>query len=418
MCTSVLALLAGLFLGACGAGDTGSAASGGALFELPDELPVDIGSTEGPALFAGFSAVDFGPLWQGAVREVRFPLTSSGTEPVHIAGLKASCGCTLVSSAVIEAGGERALILGEPLAPGTRVLVTLRFDSRGREGREAKLVTVYSDAPGGRLQLEVGVETQPFLRADPDPLEFGRVFPSHELEVSTTITAPDDVVFGLELAGLAELPPGLRLALEPRGGGPRATAWDLHAWLAPGAAAGNLLSHVTLVSDLPFEHAGDLAALDLAPGVLGPDGEPRHYLDLWTTASVVGAVEISPPYLPFGFLAKGALTSASARIECFDPTRVEAFTAAAPTVRFLDADGAPLTGAAAKAFTPTLRAVRPDSVGSRPLSDGALAAWDLEVAALGFSGAGQNRLAGRVELDFPGEEIPDPSLDFQVILQP
>jgi len=281
-------------------------------------------------------------------------------------------------------------------------------------------VTVYSDAPGGRLQLEVGVETRPFLHADPEPLAFGRVFPGIELEASTTITAAGGEAFGLGLSELLPLPAGLTLELIPSAGvvGARATAWQVRAHLAAGTAPGNLLAHVTLVSDLEFDAPGNLAALDLAPGVIATDGMAFHYLDLWTTAAVVAAVEVAPPYLPFGFLAKGALTSASARIECFDPALVERFRAAAPAVHFQDADGAALTGPAVDAFTPTLRLFDPQQPGTRPLTDGALAAWDLEVSALGFTGGGQNRLVGRVVVDFEAPEIPDPTLDFQVILQP
>lgn len=389
------------------------------MFELPSEQLAEVGSATGPALFAGLSGVDVGWMWQGAVREVRFPLTSVGTEPVHIAAIKASCGCTLVSSAVVEASGERELVLGEALEPGTRVLVTVRFDSRAREGVEAKLVTVYSDSPEGRLQLQIGVETRPFLRAAPDSIGFGRVFPSHELVAETTITAPDGEAFGLQLVGAEDLPTGLRLELEPSGEDPtRAATWTARAFLAPDVEPGNLLAHITLVTDLPFDAAGNLAALNLPGGVFGPTGEPRHYLDLWTTAAVVGAVEASPPYMPFGFLASGAMTSSSARIECFDPALVEAFSAEPPAVQMLDQEGAPLAGAAADAFTPTLRLVTPENAGTRPLSDGALAAWDLEVAAIGFSGAGLNRVVGRIALDFGPSEIPDPSMDFQVILQP
>lgn len=404
----------------CGGSSPEGGATGSAelLFELPAELPPKLGSVEGPALFAGRAAVDFGTIWQGASREVRFPLTNVGTEPVHIQSIKASCGCTLVATAVIEADGERALVYKEPLPPGTRVEVALRFDSRGRHGREAKFVTVYSDSPGGRLRLQVGVDTQPFLVAEPETLSFERVFVERELLVKGFVTAADGEPFELSLASDEALPKGLSLALVRE----TPAKWALEARLAPDTAAGNLLAHVTLVSDRPFERSGDLTALNVAPEVFGADGLPRHYLDLWVTALVVGAVEVSPPYLPFGFLAKGALTSASARIECFDPALLDAFAAAPPTVRVLDAEGLPLAEsmgpAAASAFTPTLRLVTTETPGLRPLSAGALAAWDLEVAVQGFSGEGRNRLLGRVELDFGPNEIPDRFLEFQVILQP
>ena len=54
----------------------------------------------------------------------------------------------------------------------------------------------------------------------------------------------------------------------------------------------------------------------------------------------------------------------------------------------------------------------------RPLTPGALAAWDLELLGRGFRGGDRNRVAGRVVLDFADPGLPDPALPFQALLQP
>lgn len=429
--TSLLACLAIAAVLGCGpVPDTEDSAAGADLFQLEPEREVPAPSVEGPDLFLGRGAVDFGPIWQGAVREVVFPMTSNGSEPLRIKAMKAGCGCTLASAMVIEASGPRELVLDEPLAPGTRVEVTVLYDSRGRGGPESKAVTVYHDGPTGRARLEVGVDVQPFLVLEPMILAFGRTYVDGRIELEAEVHAAPGEPFALSSRLPRGPEPGVELSVEPVSGqldsDGRAERWRLIASLDlaglgspggilanpdPNALGGqNLILTAQLVTDLPLPDPGS-----------APEDTPRtHFLDTAITATLLAPIQASTGYLSFGSLAPGAATSSSVRIECFAPDLAEIFQATEPTISVLDATAALGDEAPdwAKHFTPTLRLVTPETAGGRPLTAGALAAWDLEVLGIGFRGGDKNRVTGRVHVDFSDQTLQDQAIAFQAILQP
>lgn len=398
---------------ACGEGapSDGSTAGGETLFGIPTEAEVEVGTTPGARLEPLVEAVNFGPLWEGAERSVRFPLVSTGTEPASIQLVKASCGCTHVATVVVQPDGtERVLERGEALAPGTRVEVAVRFDSRGLVGPENKFVTVYGDFPNGKLDLEVAAETRPFLIREPLQVQFDRVFAGANASQSAQVRAADGEPFELALA--TELPAGLAVELERAADG---KSYTVTARLAPGIARGPLLSEIVLVSDRPFPDAGDLTALGVPPAVHAEGA--KHYTTLPVGAVVVGAVEPVSPVLEFGFVLPDVLTSRTARFECYDPALRAAFLAATPELTFgASAEGAWPEGFEG-AFEVTWRAVEEPAAGELPLTKGAVAAWDAEIALTGRRGGGFTRVFGEAEARF-GAELPAQRLNFQVILQP
>jgi hypothetical protein len=386
------------------------------MFALPGEADVEVGATPGATWEPLIRTVDMGAIWQGAVRDVRFPIVSAGTEPAKIQSIKSSCGCTLVAAYVVDGATESELEFGRTYPPGTRVEVAARYDSRGRHGREAKFITVYGDSPDGRVRLEIGVETKPFLEAEPEGIAFDRVYPTPGLQASTLVTAIDGEPFELALA--SEVAPGLSVVSAREGAG-----WRITATLDPKVPPGPMIQELVFVSDREMPQPGDLESVGVPPAVRDAAGRARHYLVLPISAVVVGPLETLPPYLPFGFVGPGSLTSQSTRIECFDSDWTAAFLNAKPVVRFTGTDGAPLPAEFEDAFQASWRLVRPDQPGVRALSKGATAALDLEVALTGRRGAGQNRLVGEVHVSFAapaGSETPLPAqkIDFQVILQP
>jgi len=402
-----------------GCGDE-PAASGETLVGIPTEAAVEVGATEGALLVPLIEAIDLGTLTEGAARMVRFPLLSAGTEDASIRSLKASCGCTVAAAYVRTEGGERELVRGEPLAPGTRIEVEVLFDSRGRVGRERKLIDVYGDAVGGRVQLELGVETVPFLEVQPDPLSFDRVFPLAGTERVAEVRSADGEPFDLQLVQTPER--GLVVAAEPVGDG---AVWRVTATLGPEVHTGPLLSEVVLVTDRPLEAAGPLAELGVPAAVHAAPGGPFNYKVLPVTAVVVAAVEALPPYVPFGFVMPDQLTARTTRVECYDPALTEAFLAAPPAVTFGASEETGWPEGFGEAFSVAATPVRPGAAGARPLTPGATAAWDLELGFLGRRGAGLNRVVGRAEVAFPGAAgepgvgLPEAlQIDFQVILQP
>ncbi len=430
-----------VFLGACSEAKVAAPS----LFALTPEIPAQIGAEEGPRLHLARRTVDFGEIWQGAVREVVFPLISSGTTPLHIKRVHASCGCTVVESRIVSNDGSfRPLVYEEDLPPGTRVEIVARFDSRDRDGYEKKTVEVYSDDPLGGHTLEVGVTIKPWLLVSEDPLAFGRVFLSEPVSKTARITSGTGASFALKWKPKRELPPGVSIALSPDlPGASSATSWTLTTTLEPGVPMGVMMIPLMLESDVPLPDIGpvesdttaaapkrssareDAPSLDGAPAAgqkMDNERPLTHFFDEWVTATVLAPIAPDVSYMSFGFLRPDEVTSTSVRIECYDPEAAADFFSGEPVVRITDPEGGELKHASK--FTPTMRRITPESQAQvspkRALLPGSFGAWDLEVSALGFRGEGENRLGGRVEVSFPGAKgaLEPIVLIFQVILQP
>ncbi len=79
-------------------------------------------------------SVDFGDIVQGAKVEHTFVLTNSGTVPLVISNVAATCGCTVPSWPK------------EPVAPGKSAEIKVSFNSAGKMGQQNSVVRIYSNA--------------------------------------------------------------------------------------------------------------------------------------------------------------------------------------------------------------------------------------------------------------------------------
>lgn len=78
--------------------------------------------------------VNFGDIIQGARVEHTFTLTNSGTVPLVISNVAATCGCTVPSWPK------------EPVAPGKSAEIKVSFNSAGKMGTQNSVVRIYSNA--------------------------------------------------------------------------------------------------------------------------------------------------------------------------------------------------------------------------------------------------------------------------------
>lgn len=79
-----------------------------------------------------FEAVewDFGTIEQGEVVEYAFKFKNTGTDPLIISSAKGSCGCTVPEWP------------REPVAPGESGVIDVKFNSKGKKGKQNKRVTL------------------------------------------------------------------------------------------------------------------------------------------------------------------------------------------------------------------------------------------------------------------------------------
>lgn len=79
-------------------------------------------------------SINFGDLSQGEKVSHTFELTNSGTSPLIISNVAATCGCTVPSWPK------------EPIAPGKTAKIEVSFNSTGKMGAQNSVVRIYSNA--------------------------------------------------------------------------------------------------------------------------------------------------------------------------------------------------------------------------------------------------------------------------------
>jgi hypothetical protein len=91
--------------------------------------------------FAEKGIYDFGTLTEGDTVEHVFAFTNTGEFPLIINNITASCGCTTPEWP------------HEPVAPGEKSSVKVRFNSRGKSGEQSKTITIFANTDPAMTDL-------------------------------------------------------------------------------------------------------------------------------------------------------------------------------------------------------------------------------------------------------------------------
>jgi len=92
---------------------------------------------------------DLGKVTEGEQVEVSYRFKNTGTKPLIITSVTASCGCTIPETPK------------EPFAPGAEGLIKATFNSKNRVGQNRKEVYVTANTtPDNQQQLEFTIEVQ------------------------------------------------------------------------------------------------------------------------------------------------------------------------------------------------------------------------------------------------------------------
>ena len=87
---------------------------------------------------------DFGVISQsGGVKECEFSFKNTGSSPVVISKVTASCGCTATDYSK------------EPIAPGKQGFIKAKFNPNSTKGEFSKLITVLSNGNPSRISLRI-----------------------------------------------------------------------------------------------------------------------------------------------------------------------------------------------------------------------------------------------------------------------
>lgn len=88
---------------------------------------------EGPDMTFTEEKYDFGDIFQGDVVEHTFKFENTGTEPLVISNVSVTCGCTATDWP------------RKPILVGDEASITVEFNSRGKMGRQNKVISIYAN---------------------------------------------------------------------------------------------------------------------------------------------------------------------------------------------------------------------------------------------------------------------------------
>ncbi len=93
---------------------------------------------------------DFGNINEGDVVETTFEYTNTGTAPLYVTKIKASCGCTIPSN-----------WSKEPLKPGDTGFFTVKFNSRNKPNRQSKRISILANTAKGNEYVTIKAQVKP-----------------------------------------------------------------------------------------------------------------------------------------------------------------------------------------------------------------------------------------------------------------
>ncbi|HMN48800.1 MAG TPA: DUF1573 domain-containing protein [Ignavibacteriaceae bacterium] len=93
----------------------------------------DSNNNSGAMIFFPEVQHDFGKVKEGEVLKYNFKFENKGTQPLLIKDVKTSCGCTA------------AVVSEKNLSPGKSGAIKVEFDTKNRQGKVSKTVTVVSN---------------------------------------------------------------------------------------------------------------------------------------------------------------------------------------------------------------------------------------------------------------------------------
>jgi hypothetical protein len=104
-------------------------------------------SAFGPEIEFEMLKYDFGTISQNGNGTVEFVFTNTGGEPLVLANVRSSCGCTVPQWP------------RKPIAAGKSDVISVKYDTR-RIGAFKKSITVYSNASVSPIRLEISGTVQ------------------------------------------------------------------------------------------------------------------------------------------------------------------------------------------------------------------------------------------------------------------
>jgi len=126
--------------------------------QVPDKPPAAKPAqttTRGSDITFQVKEFDFGTIWDHESMTATYPFTNTGTQTLVITRMKAGCGCTtpVADKTVIQ--------------PGEQGTITVTFDPRGKQRKQDKKVTIYTNSPvNPETSVWIRSIVKPFIEVD------------------------------------------------------------------------------------------------------------------------------------------------------------------------------------------------------------------------------------------------------------
>ena len=117
--------------------------------QTQDELVKEAQSKQLTTLALSEANFDFGKLKKGDHVEHIYEVTNTGTNPLIISQVKPGCGCTVPD------------YTKDPILPGQKGKITLKFDSTNFDGLVNKQAEVYANVEKAPIVLTFSADIQP-----------------------------------------------------------------------------------------------------------------------------------------------------------------------------------------------------------------------------------------------------------------
>ncbi len=103
----------------------------------------EVVSGDGPQIVFEETEFDFGEIAQGEVVEHTFKFKNTGNAPLILNNVLTTCGCTAPEWPK------------QPIAAGEENEIIVRFNSRGKTGRQNKVITIQSNIQGSTSRIKI-----------------------------------------------------------------------------------------------------------------------------------------------------------------------------------------------------------------------------------------------------------------------
>lgn len=110
--------------------------------ESTNPATAEVANAEGaPVMEFPETKHDFGKIKEGEVVKHVFKFKNSGDAPLKLVSVKGSCGCTVPTYP------------REDIAPGAEAEINVKFNSKGRVGKQTKTVTIRTNEEGNNMHI-------------------------------------------------------------------------------------------------------------------------------------------------------------------------------------------------------------------------------------------------------------------------